>query len=81
MTHKTWPPPEGTLLILTDARSMAVHRVWADGDVLLVVAPVRPHAVEGSVRVVRLRDPGGQNFGVVRDWCRPLTEEDQDDQT
>jgi len=75
MTHKTWPPPVGTLLILTDVETACINGGWQNGDVLQVVEE------KGSppVDVIRLRDSGGSGTYRMRpEWCRPLEETDND---
>ena len=36
MTHKPWPPPVGTLLILTDVETACIGGGWQNGDGLQV---------------------------------------------
>lgn len=72
MTHKTWPPPVGTLLILTDAEHL--HVPWQNGDVLLVT----DHDRNGDARAVRLRDNDNDKWWVTRVHTRPIEETDND---
>lgn len=75
VAHKTWPPPVGTLLILTDAHGSRVKQAWSDGDVLVVVCD----RDKESPRVTRVRDHGANEYWMFDDCCRPL-EENEDDQ-
>lgn len=76
MTHKIWPPPVGTLLILTDADRAGIRR-WENGDVMLVVSSEATTTNEAA-RVTRLRDHGHWYYNMRPRWCRPLEETDND---
>ncbi len=73
MTHKTWPPPVGTLLILTDADRSGIH-TWENGDVLVVT----DNANEINPRATRLRDAGAKTYWVFKAHTRPVEETDND---
>ncbi len=88
MTHKTWPPPVGTLLILTNAANMGGHP-WQNGDVLQVVEDVNDRYADWRCSEVwadrialvhRLRDAANGEWWAYKE-CVKILEETDNDQT
>lgn len=78
MTHKTWPPPVGTLLILTDVHRAGISR-WENGDVMQVVdKETLTTSTSEAACVTRVRDHGQWHYNMRPSWCRPIEETDND---